>query len=77
MHVAHPLGEAGEVEQQRRGNVVGQVSHQPHARRKRGEVELQRIAAVHHQPLVRKFGAKSRRQIAVDLYRLQPAHALE
>jgi hypothetical protein len=77
MHVAHPIGEPGEMEKQRGGHVVGQVAHQPQPVAKRGEVELQRVGAVHRQALRREFREQARGEIPVDLDRLEPAHALE
>ena len=77
MHVAHALGVARDVEQQRRGDVVRQVAHQAQAGGKAREVELERVRAVHGQPEGRKARGERRGEIAVELDRFELARALD
>ena len=77
MHVAHALGVAGEVEEQRRGDVVRQVAHQAQAGGEAREVEFERVGAMHRQLERREARGERRREVAVELDRLELAGALE
>ncbi len=77
VHIADAADLVEQVEQQRRGDVVGQVADdaQPLARRREGtEVEAQRVRAVHVQ-LAEADAAILQRsdEVAVELDRVEPA----
>ena len=77
MQVAHTLGVACDVEQQRCGDVVRQVADQAHARGEAREIELERVSAVHRQLEGRETRRQRRRQVAVELDGLELAGALD
>ena len=62
-----------EVEQQRRGDVVGQVADDAGALWQRTEIEFERVRDMHLDSL----GREPRREVAVDLDRLHVRRALE
>jgi hypothetical protein len=79
VHVIHQRGEGHQVEQQRAGNVVGQVADDLQSPRalQGAEVELQRIALVDRQPFGREALPQARDQVAVDLDHMQVGQPFE
>ena len=78
MLVAHPRRHRQQVEQDRRGDVVGQVADHPQRRAcgvgQRGEVDLQHVGLDYLHPFAL---APARGQVAVELDHRQRAAALE
>ena len=75
VHVAHPLGVAREVEQQRRRDVVRQVADHAHAGGQRAKSNSSASACVHRQPRreSRASRAARSRSISIDLQLLARA----
>ncbi|MNR16260.1 hypothetical protein D3C85_1328500 [compost metagenome] len=72
MHVGDAVAVAGEVEQQRGGNVVRQVADQlERAVADAAEIEGQRVALVDGQPLGRDLAAQAADDVAVDFHNMQ------
>ena len=79
VHVIYQGRERNQMEQQRAGNVVGQVADNLQRPRtlERTKVEFERIAFVDGQPFRREALPKSRNQVAVDLDHLQMVDAFQ
>jgi len=73
VHVAHAVGVAREVKEQRRRDVVGQVAHEAHAARELAEVEVEGVGLMHHDAFV--FQPSS--EVAVELDDVKVGDALK
>ena len=71
MEVAYPLRMARNVEKKRRGDVVGEIADDAHARRQAREVEFERIGAMYGQRGILVLEPRS--EIAIDFDGLDPA----
>jgi hypothetical protein len=65
--VAHAIGEIGHPEEDRRRDVVGQVTDDAQRRGKDREIEFERVGLVHRELVARIFARKCSGQVAVDL----------
>src|SRR5574340_1290083 len=70
-------GKRHQMEQQRRGNVVGQVADDAQVVTQAAEIELQGIAAVHAEALGGPASLQARDDVAVELDGMQVRQALE
>ena len=77
VHVAHAVGEAGKMEQQRRGNVVRQVADHAQRGAECGEIKLQRVAFVDGELFGRVVLLEVGDEVAVDLDDVEMTETLD